>query len=112
MEEQLKALLEKAKTNQKLLRELMEVSVNAGERFLADELKRMENEYFPVDEKHAKARERAQLLSLVFRMVDLGIPEGKCYLIERTLKRFWKRGGNFTLSDAAELQRDTEKIFG
>lgn len=112
MEDLFLKFIEEAKTDKSKLRHLKIAAVNSKQYELAANLRALENQLFPESEEVKTAKKRASKLNLVFRMVELNIPDDVAWLIEITMKRYWKRRGNFDLRDAAELIDLKEKIFG
>lgn len=109
--EKLNGLIEKAKTSNKLLRDLKLAAYNANLLELAAELRLMETELFPESNESKSAKEKAKKLNLVFRMVDLNISEPVCWLIAETLNAYKSKKGKFSMVDAANLIDRKEKIF-
>ena len=112
MEELLSNFIEEAKKDKSKLLALKQAAVKSSQYELAANLRALETELFPESEEVKSAKKRAEKLNLVFRMVELNIPNEIAWLVERTVKRYWKRRGNFDLKDAAELIDMKDKIFG
>jgi len=112
MEELLKQMLEEAKKDKKKLLQMKKMAVNMGQLELAMNLRNLEVELFPESPEVTVAKLKAAKLNLVFRMVELNIPEDVSWLVEATIKRYWKRRGNFDLKDASELVWKRKEIFG
>ena len=101
-------LLEAAKTSKLNLIALKNMAVKLQLFTVADQVRTIQEELYPDSPEEAEAKK----LNLVFRMVDLSIPEDVCFLINMTLKRYWKRKGNFDVKDAAELVCERKRLFG
>lgn len=101
-------LLEAAKTSKRNLIALKNMAVKLQLFTFADQVRTIQEKLYQDSPEETEAKK----LNLVFRMVDLSIPEDVCFLINRTLKRYWKRKGNFDMSDAAELVNERKRLFG
>lgn len=112
MEELLKQMLEEAKKDKAKLAQLKMTAVKLGQMQLAGELRELERELFPESPEVTSVKQKAKKLNLVFRMVELNIPEDVSWLIEATIKKYWKRHGNFDLNDASGLICKRKEIFG
>ena len=112
MEELLVQMLEKAKTDRKALRSLKSAAVCCQQYSLAANLRQIENELFPETEEIKQAKERAENLYLLFRMVELNIPKDVCWLIGETVKGYTKKKDGFSLKDACKLIVKREQLFG
>lgn len=111
MEQLILDMFEAAKKDPDKLKAFKSAAVKCNQFELAANLRGMEQKLFPESEEDKKAKESASKLNLIFRMVELNIPEDVCFLINSTLKRYWKRKGNFDLKDASELIYAKKKIF-
>jgi hypothetical protein len=112
MEKELeKKLIELAKTNKRGLIKLKNACVVIGEFEFASKLRDIEREYFPVTEEQIKAKKRAEKLNLLFRMVELNIPEDKCWLIDKALEEYKKKKGKFSVEDGLELRKKHIDLF-
>jgi hypothetical protein len=105
-------LLEKAKTNHKLLRKLKLIAVNQQMYEFACKLREMEKSIFPEQtEESKKAEKEGDELNLLFRMVDMNIQEKTCWLINETLKVHRKKKGKFDIADAVKIKHKCNELF-
>lgn len=111
MQELLMQMLEKAKTDKSAFRALKNTAVKCQLFELAGQLREMEKELFPETEEVKKAKERAEKVNLVFRMVELNVSDQACWLIDQTLEMFKKKKGKFSIEDAVDLKCQAQKIF-
>lgn len=105
-------LVEAAKKDKKKLQQFKVLAVNCQQFSLAADLRDIERELFPESKETKDAKIEADKLNLIFRMVDLNIPQNVAWLINQTLKKYWKRRGNFDLKDAATLRAKMIEHFG
>lgn len=106
------ALLEAAKKGKTKLHKLEILAVECNLIELAADIRNIEVQLYPESESVKIAKKEADKLNLVFRMVELNIPPRIAWLINKTLKKHWKRRGNFDLEDAAKLRAEMIEIFG
>jgi hypothetical protein len=111
MEVLMQMLFNEAKKNKKNLVNLKSTALNCQMFELAAKLRELEKELFPNSEEYNLAHEQAKKINLLFRMVDLNIPEPICWLIEETLKLQKKKKGNFDLLDASKLIEKKKELF-
>ena len=111
MEELIKQMLDSAKKDHKKLRQLKMIAFELNQMDLAAELSDLENKLFPESPETKQANKKAKKLNLVFRMVELNIPNDVAWIIDRTLTRYKKRRGNFDLKDAVELMDEKNNLF-
>lgn len=104
-------LLENASKNLATLLELKEFAVKVGDYELGAKCREIELEKFPVTEEETKAKEEAEKLNLVFRMVELGIDEPTCYRIAKTLELYKKKKGKFDIRDASRIIVESKRLF-
>lgn len=105
-------LLESAKKDKNNLRKLKMLAAECNLIELAADIRNIEVQLYPESESVKIAKKEADKLNLVFRMVELNIPPRIAWLINKTLKKHWKRRGNFDLEDAAKLRAEMIEIFG
>jgi hypothetical protein len=105
-------LVEAAKRDKKKIKAFKVLAVDCQQFSLASDLRDIERELFPESREMTDAKIEASKLNLVFRMVGLDVPDRVAWLVNQTLKKHWKRRGNFDLKDAATLRAKTEELFG
>ncbi len=105
-------LLKQAKSDHKFYNKLKTFAQQAENTALFHHLRDIEADVFPSTEYDKEARAKGAKLNLVFRMVEMNMPDNFAWMVHRVMKRFWKRGGNFDLQDASELIAERKKIFG
>lgn len=111
MEKEFMQLLEAAKKDKKKLRQLKVLAVSCQQFSLAADIRDIERTLFPESKEMKEAKIEASKLNLVFRMVELNIPDRIAWLINQTLKKYWKRRGNLDLKDCAELVAKMNELF-
>lgn len=111
MENLFKDLIEVAKTDRKLLNKLKNISVEGKQYELASQLREIERDTFPETEENKLAKEQAEKLSTVFRMVDLNVSEETCWLISETVKIYNEKKGEFSLQDATSIKTKKQAIY-
>ena len=111
MEKMINELIEAAKKDRRGLIRLKNAAVTLGNFEFAAKLREIETKYHPETEEQKAAKKRAKELNLLFRMVDLNIPEDKCWLIEQTLKDAQKKKGKFSIDCATKLRIKEVEIF-
>lgn len=104
-------LLEKAKTDRKLLKKIKLFAVDAQLYELACSVREIEREFFPENDEVKKAKEQGSHMNLLFRMIDLNIPDKESWLITETLKYHQKMKGKFSISDAVDLKLKAKELF-
>lgn len=104
-------MLEKAKTDKSAFRALKNTAVKCQLFELASKLRDMERELFPETDEIKNAKERAAEMNLLFRMVDLKVPEPTCWLIDQAISMHKKKKGKFTIEDAVNLKYQAQEIF-
>ena len=111
MNNQTELLLKNASKKLETLLELKKFAVKVGNYELGAKCREIELEKFPVTEEETKAKEEAEKLNLVFRMVELGIDEPTCYRIAKTLELYRKKKGKFDIADASKIVVDSKRLF-
>jgi len=111
MDNQTELLLENASKKLETLLELKNFAVKVGNYELGAKCREIELEKFPVTEEETKAKEEAEKLNLVFRMVELGIDEPTCYRIAKTLELYRKKKGKFDIADASKIIVESKRLF-
>ena len=111
MDNQTQLLLENASKKLETLLELKNFAVKVGNYELGAKCREIELEKFPITQEEIDAHEEADMLNLLFRMVELGIDESACYRIVRTLELYKKRKGKFDLKDASKIVVDSKRLF-
>lgn len=104
-------LIEKAKTDHKLLKKLKTLAVEIQHYELGAAIRDMENTYHPETDEQKKEKENVKKLDLVFRMVELKIESKMIWLISNTLNVYKKKKGKFDLKDAATLVVKSQELF-
>ena len=107
----MQTLLETAKKEKKLLVKLKSTALHCQMFELAAKLRDMEVELFPNTPEYNEAHEQAKKANLLFRMVELNVPESVCWLVEETLKLHKKKKGKFDLLDAGKLVVKKNELF-
>lgn len=105
-------LVEAAKKDKNKLNSLKLIAIQCQQFSLAADIRDIERELFPESKESIDAKIQASKLNLLFRMVDLDIPDKIAWLINQTLKKHWKRRGNFDLKDASILRAKMIEYFG
>jgi len=111
MEPLMQTLFEEAKKSKKNLVKLKTTALHCQMFELAAKLRDLEVELFPNSEEYNLAHEQAKKANLLFRMVELNIPEPVCWLVEETLKVHKKKKGKFDLLDASKLVAKKNELF-
>lgn len=111
MEDLLKQLVEKAKQNKKAFRKLKELTVDCQQYELATKLREVEKDLFPESEEVKTAKERGSRLNLLFRMVELTVPNDVAWMIEQAVIFDLNNKGQFSLQDACSLMDKRKRIF-
>ncbi len=112
MENLLMQLIEKVKQNKTTFRKLKELTVDCQQYELAANLREIEKELFPESEEVKQAKETASKLNLLFRMVDINVPEDLCWLINETIRKRNELGDDkFSIQDASDLVIKRKRIF-
>ncbi len=111
MEKLFLELLEKAKSNKKAFELLKNTAVKSQHFELAVKLREIERDLFPESEEIREAKQRANGLNTLFRMVDLNVTPNTCYLIDEILKQRNEKGNKVTLMDASDIVERTKRIF-
>jgi len=111
MEKFVNELIENCKKNKSSLVKLKNTAVDCQMFEFAANLKKIELELFPEPQEHLDAKLEADKMNLVFRMVELNIPNSIAWLISETVKLQKKKKGKFSLEDAAKLLAKKHQIF-
>jgi hypothetical protein len=111
MELLMQKLFEEAKKSKKNLVKLKSTALHCQMFELAAKLRDLEIELFPNSEEYNLAYEQAKKINLLFRMVELNIPESVCWLLEETLKVYKNKKGKFDLLDASKLVAKKNELF-
>lgn len=104
-------LIESAKTNRKGLAMLKNAATALQHYETAALLREMETTCFPESDEVKAARKKAEELNMLFRMIDMNPPDGKCWLIAEALKLYNKKKAKFDLMDAAILKSKEAELF-
>jgi hypothetical protein len=104
-------LIEKAKTDRKILRKLKMIAVECHLYELGASLRTMETTLFPEKEEHKLAKEHAKDINLLFRMVGLDVSKEQCWIINEALAVYRKKKKKFDLKDAAAIKAKFIEIF-
>lgn len=105
-------LVEAAKKDKKKIKAFKVLAVDCQQFSLAADLRDIECELFPESKESIDAKIEASKLNLVFRMVGLDIPDRIAWIVNQTLKKHWKRRGNFDLKDASTIMSKATEHFG
>lgn len=111
MDIKLNDLLEKAKKDKLILKELKHLAIKAQEYDLAANIRELEKELFPDSEEAKLAKEKSKKINLALRMVNIDIPEDVCWLIAETLTLYSQMGAKFSVNEAVELVFKKEELF-
>lgn len=111
MENLLNQLVEKAKQNKKAFRKLKELTVECQQYELAVKLREVEKDLFPETEEVKTAKERGSKLNLLFRMIELKVPNEVAWMIEQAIIFDINNPGQFSLQDACSLMDKQKRIF-
>jgi len=107
----LNQLVEKAKQDKKAFRKLKELTVDCQQFELACKLREIEKDLFPESEEVKQAKQRGSKLNLLFRMLELTVPDDVAWMIEQAIIFDINSPGQFSLKDAASLVDKRERIF-
>lgn len=111
MDQLLKKMLKDAEKNKHTVIAAKNLAAQCGHYELAAHFRNIERKKFPDTKEQIWAKKVGKELNLLFRMVDLEIPDQACWLIYQTLKKFQKKKGKFTIHDAAKLQVEQKELF-
>jgi hypothetical protein len=105
-------LLEKAKTDLKLLRKLKLLAVEANLYEYGCQLREIELAFFPETEEVKKANEQASKMDLLFRMMGVNCNGLKtCWILSEAILIHRKRKDKFDLMDAAKIKAKAVEYF-
>jgi hypothetical protein len=105
-------LIEKAKTDRKLLRKLKHIAVEAKLFELGCQLREIELANFPETKEVKSANEQADKMNLLFRMVGVNCDELKtCWILSEAILTHRKRKDKFDLMDAAKIKAKAVEYF-
>jgi hypothetical protein len=104
-------IIDKCNISRKACKEIKEVFVKHGLYELGADIREIERVAFPDSEELTKAKERCSELNLLFRMVELNIPDNVCWLIDNTMHLHRRKKGKFDLKDAAKLLAKHNELF-
>lgn len=110
-ESDLRALYEKSKENKKAFNNVKQLAVKCQMFELAARLREEEKTLFPETEEVKNAKQEAKRLNIIFRMVDLNIPESACWIILETVKVYNEKGVSFSIDEASALKCKQQNIF-
>jgi hypothetical protein len=111
MEKLLNDLLLECKKDKKRFLTLKKLAVNCQLFELSANLRDVETELFPEPQEHLNAKIEADKLNLLFRMVELNIPNSIAWLISETIKLHKSKKGKFSIQDAANLLARKNQIW-
>jgi hypothetical protein len=111
MKNQNNVLLEKASEKLETLLELKNFAVKVKDYELGAKCREIELEKFPITQEQTEAKDEADKLNLLFRMVELNIDEKFCYRIARAFELYKKKKGKFDIKDASKIIVDSERLF-
>lgn len=104
-------MLNEAKKSKKGFRALKEAAVTLQQYELAGKLREVEKDLFPETEEVKQAKERGSRLNLLFRMVELTVPNDVAWMIEQAIIFDLNNKGQFSLQDACSLMDKRKRIF-
>lgn len=105
--ELLKPVIEKSKTDRKIIAALKDVAVKAQAYELAFELRSIETEIPKTDEE-----KDIEKISRLFRMVGLNGSDKAAFLISEAIKGFNEKGDDFDLRSASLIITKANELFG
>jgi len=111
MEELIKEMFEKAKTDKIALIKLKNMAVASQSFELASKLREIEKEFFPESDKVILSKKTAKELSTLFRMVELNVADDICWLVYETIKEYNKSKDLFDLKTAASILARKHELF-
>jgi hypothetical protein len=109
--ELLNQLLEKAKTDKRTLLAIKNAAVRGQQFELAANIRELEKSCFPETEEEKEAKEMAEKLNLLFRMVELTVSKDLCWLIGAVMEEHRKKKGKFSIEDAVRLKSKKRDLF-
>lgn len=111
MTEKLNELLEKAKTDKRVMLALKTAAVKASCFDLASELRQLETSLFPETEEIKKAKEIGRLNRISLGMVGINTDDANAWLISETMRYSSKMKGKFDTDTASKLKWDMHQLF-
>lgn len=111
MEELLMQMLEKAKTERRLLVAFKNLDVKMQQFELASRLRDIEIKYFPETEQEKELNKSLGQIDTALRMVGFEIPKKNLYRIIETIKTEEQKKGSFMINDAIDINTRAENIF-
>lgn len=104
-------LVEKSKSNRKLLVALKNIAVRTQSFELAAHLKELEQVHFTDSDEVKKLREKADLIKRVFQMADMNIEERTCAKIELVMNAVNELKDGASLKDVSEINALVDNIY-
>lgn len=111
MEELLKQLIEKSKTNRKVFNQIKNVAITLGEFELASQLREMELEAFPETEEVKQMRIEIKQLTRTFALMGMTLDDHTSWLVNETVKLYNQKGGELSLEDATKLLTLRDQLY-
>jgi len=85
--------------------------VKAKHYELAGKLRAIERDRFPESEEVKQAKEKADGIDVLLRMIGLNVPLDTCWLLNETFSQYFKKKGKFSLEDASHLIAKQKRLF-
>jgi hypothetical protein len=104
-------LIEKAKTDRKLLRKLKLLAVESKLYELGVQLREIEVANFPETDEVRTACDKANEINLLFRMVGVDCDLRTCWILSEAILRHRKRKDKFDIMDAAKIKAKAIEFF-
>lgn len=104
-------LVEKSKSNRKLLVAIKNLAVRSQSYELAAELRELEIINFPDTEETKKLREKADLIKRVFQMADMNIEERTCAKIELVMNAVNEWKDEASIKDICRIEEILNAIY-
>lgn len=112
IEQTITELVEKAKTDIKLLQSLKVLATKNGLYIITKNLLEIEREHFPERAELVDEAKKAHKLKIAFAMVGIGMEDKITWLVYNTTKMILEKGGDFDIADAVNITSKANEIFG
>lgn len=111
MEEQLKQLIEKAKTDKKVLECLKYLAVETKLYEFAATIQAIEKEHYPETEERIKAKKIANEIAVGMGLLDMKADPRTAYLMYELVVLYQKHKGKMDLEKIIELKYKVQNLF-
>lgn len=111
MEELLKELLEKAKTDRKVLVDLKSLAVKNQHYKLSQTLLAFEMKHYPEREPQLEQEKIGKQCSAAYALIGFTVPHAEAWLLYKTSLQFQLLGIDFSLRQASTLLALKSEIF-